>query len=220
MSGYFQKELGRIKQMVLSLGTMVEERVQLVHKTIESLDGDIARQIIEKDYEIDQMEIDVEEECLKALALYQPVAVDLRFLVAVIKINNDLERIGDEAVNIAERVDFLSKQIRIPFRFDYTEMVEKTKEMLKKSLDSLVNMDLDMAYAVLTMDDEVDRDNREAYDAIKNAMKQLPEGGGIGCLINMLLIARHLERIADHATNVAEEVIYMIEGDIVRHGNV
>ena len=99
-------------------------------------------------------------------------------------------------------------------------MVEKAQEMLKKSLDALVNMDLDLAYQVLTMDDEVDRNNREAYDVIKDAMKKLPEGTGMGCLINMLFIARHLERIADHATNISEEVIYMIEGDIVRHGNL
>lgn len=220
MSGHFQKELGRIKQMVLSLGTLVEERVQKINQTIEAQDGDLARQIIKTDYEIDQMEIDVEEECLKALALYQPVAVDLRFLIAVIKINNDLERIGDEAVNIAERVEFLSRQVQVPFQFDYTEMVEKAQEMLKKSLDALVNMDLDLAYQVLTMDDEVDQSNREAYDAIKDAMKQLPEGSGMGSLINMIFIARHLERIADHATNISEEVIYMIEGDIVRHGNL
>jgi phosphate transport system protein len=220
MSGHFQKELGRIKQMVLSLGTLVEDRVQMINETIDTRDGDKARQIIDTDYEIDQMEIDVEEECLKALALYQPVAVDLRFLVAVIKINNDLERIGDEAVNIAERVEFLSKQVHVPFQFDYTEMTEQTQEMLKKSLDSLVNMDLDMAYQVLTMDDEVDQNNRDAYDAIKDAMKKLSDGLGMGSLINMIFIGRHLERIADHATNIAEEVIYMIEGDIVRHGNL
>lgn len=224
MTGHFQKELRQIKQMLLSLGTLVEERVRMVNEAVETLEGDIARQIIEKDYEIDQMEIDVEEECLKALALYQPVAVDLRFLIAVIKINNDLERIGDEAVNIAERVEFLSKQAQLPFRFDYTIMIEKAQDMLKKSLDALVNMDLNLAYQVLTLDDEVDRINRDAFDAIKDAMKKLSggeaESGAMGCLINMLFIARHLERIADHATNISEEVIYMIEGDIVRHGNL
>jgi phosphate transport system protein len=220
MSGHFQKELGRIKQMLLSLGSLVEDRVRMIQRTIETHDGESARQIISTDFEIDHMEIDVEEECLKALALYQPVAVDLRFLIAVIKINNDLERIGDEAVNIAQHVEFLSRQVQIPFHFDYSEMVEKAQGMLQKSLDALVNMDLDLAYGVLTMDDEVDEINREAYDAIKDAMKGLPESSGIGCLINMLFIARHLERIADHATNIAEEVIYMIEGDIVRHGNL
>lgn len=220
MSKHFQKELERIKQMVLSLGAMVEDRVQKAKLSIETLDGELARKIIDLDHEIDQMEIDVEEECLRALALYQPVAVDLRFLIAVIKINNDLERVGDEAANIAKRVDSLSKQIRVPFQYDYTAMVEKAQDMLKKSLDSLVNMNLDLAFEVLTMDEEVDRINREAYDAIKAAMKNNSENKNIGPLINMLLIARHLERLADHATNIAEEVIYMIEGDIVRHSKL
>lgn len=220
MSTHFQKELERIKQMILALGTVVEDRVQMAKKSIESLDGELARVIIDQDYEIDQMEIDVEEECLRALALYQPVAVDLRFLIAVIKINNDLERVGDEAVNIAERVASLSKQVRVPFQYDYTAMVEKAQDMLKKSLDSLVNMNLDLAFEVLTLDDEVDEINREAYDTIKAAMRSNSEDKDIGPLINMLLIARHLERLADHATNIAEEVIYMIEGDIVRHSDL
>ena len=220
MSTHFRKELERIKHMVLSLGTMVEDRVQMAKTSIATLDGELARVVIDKDHEIDQMEIDVEEECLRALALYQPVAVDLRFLIAVIKINNDLERVGDEAVNIAERVASLSKQIRIPFHYDYTDMVVKAQDMLKKSLDSLVNMNLDLAFEVLTLDDEVDQINREAYDTIKAAMRSSSENEDIGPLINMLLIARHLERLADHATNIAEEVIYMIEGDIVRHSKL
>ena len=220
MSTHFRKELERIKQMVLSLGTMVEDRVQMAKKSIETLDGELARVIVDQDHEIDQMEIDVEEECLRALALYQPVAVDLRFLIAVIKINNDLERVGDEAANIARRVGSLSKQHRAPFQYDYSVMVEKAQDMLKKSLDSLVNMNLDLAFEVLTLDDEVDRINREAYDAIKAAMRSNSENEDIGPLINMLLIARHVERLADHATNIAEEVIYMIEGDIVRHSKL
>jgi phosphate transport system protein len=220
MSIHFQKELGRIKQMVLTLGTMVEDRVQMAKNSIETLDGELARTIIDQDHEIDEMEIDVEEECLRALALYQPVAVDLRFLIAVIKINNDLERVGDEAVNIAKRVLSLSKQIRVPFQYDYSAMVEKAQDMLKKSLDAIVNMNLDLAFEVLTRDDEVDQINREAYDAIKAAMRSNSKDMDIGPLINMLLIARHIERLADHATNIAEEVIYMIEGDIVRHSKL
>jgi phosphate transport system protein len=220
MSIHFQKELERIKRMVLTLGTMVEDRVQMAKKSIETLDGELARVIIDQDHEIDQMEIDVEEECLRALALYQPVAVDLRFLIAVIKINNDLERVGDEAVNIAKRVLSLSKQIRVPFQYDYSAMVEKAQDMLKKSLDAIVNMNLDLAFEILTRDDEVDQINREAYDAIKAVMRSNSKDMDIGPLINMLLIARHIERLADHATNIAEEVIYMIEGDIVRHSKL
>ena len=149
--------------------------------------------------------------------MHQPVAVDLRFLIAVIKINNDLERIGDQAVNIAQRVGVLAKHHNPGFDFDYTLMAEKAESMLRMSLDALVNLDEDIALKVVTMDDEVDQIQREAYDRIKNAMKENP--GMTGYFINLLLVSRHLERLADHATNIAEEVIYLIEGEIIRHGN-
>jgi phosphate transport system protein len=162
------------------------------------------------------MEVEIEEECLKVMALYQPVAVDLRFLVAVIKINNDLERIGDQAVNIAERIQSLAKSKTKGFVFDYSIMAEKVQSMLKMSLDSLVYMDIGRAFRVLTMDDEVDNIQGEAYSQIKRAMREDPEN--MTYLINLFLISRHLERIADHTTNISEEVIYLIEGEIVRHG--
>lgn len=216
MTRIFQKELEKIKKMILSLGAIVEDRVQKAALSIENLDVFIAKQIIESDYEVDQIEVEIEEECLKILALYQPVAIDLRFLIAVIKINNDLERIGDQAVNIAERVEVMAKQKRIDFFFDYTLMAEKAEFMLRKSLDALVNMDMDLAGKVVIMDDEVDEIQKNAYDEIKIAMSTQPED--IGYFINMLLISRHLERLADHATNIAEEVIHLIEGEIVRHG--
>ena len=196
---------------------MVEERVRMASKSIESIDIDIADKIIKTDYEIDEMEVEVEEECLKILALHQPVAVDLRFLIAVIKINNDLERIGDEAVNIAERVVTIAKEKKLEFTYDYASMVEKTEFMLEKSLDALVNLDLDLALKVCVFDDEVDNIQSNAYSKIKQAMSKHPDQ--VRYLINLLLISRHLERIADHATNIAEEVIYLIEGEIVRHGN-
>jgi phosphate transport system protein len=154
---------------------------------------------------------------LKILALHQPVAVDLRFIITVIKINNDLERIGDQAVNIAERVLTISKRPEMDFVFDYLPMAEKAEAMLKMSLDALVNMDVDLAFKVVTMDDEVDAIKELAYDRIKEAIKAQPKR--VGYLINLLLISRHLERLADHATNIAEEVIYLIEGEIVRHAD-
>ena len=144
------------------------------------------------------------------------MAVDLRFLIAVIKINNDLERIGDQAVNIAERVVTITKQDPTDFVFDYSSMAEKAQIMLKMSLDALVNMDVDLALKVCLLDDEVDDIKVIAYNKIKAAMAQDPDN--LGYYINLLLISRHLERLADHTTNIAEEVIYMIEGEIVRHG--
>ena len=217
MAKHFFRELEKIKKRVLSLGAMVEERVRMVIKALETRDGDAAKKITNSDHEIDEMEVEIEEECLKILALYQPVAIDLRFLTAVIKINNDLERVADEAVNIAERVKVIAKREKIDISFDYSLMAGKAEYMLKKSLDALVNLDIDLAFKVCTLDDEVDEMLREAYDRIKQAIAEYPDR--IGYLINLLLISRHLERIADHGTNIAEEVIYLIEGEIVRHGN-
>jgi phosphate transport system protein len=215
MTKHFRKELETIKKRVLTLGSMVEDLVHDSVKAVDRIDADLADQIIRKDSEIDDTEVDIEEECLKVLALHQPVAVDLRFIITVIKINNELERIGDQAVNIAQRVQVIAKRPKPPFWFDYSEMGEKAQKMLRLSLDALVNMDVDLAYRVITMDDEVDQIKSEAYDKIKQAIQELPER--VGYYINLLLISRHLERLADHATNIAEEVIYLVEGEIFRH---
>jgi len=215
MTKHFRKELETIKKRILTLGSMVEDLVHDSVKAVDRVDADLADQIIKKDSEIDETEVDIEEECLKVLALHQPVAVDLRFIIAVIKINNELERIGDQAVNIAQRVQVIAKRPKPPFWFDYSEMGEKAQKMLRMSLDALVNMDVDLAYRVITMDDEVDQIKSDAYDKIKQAIQELPER--VGYYINLLLISRHLERLADHATNIAEEVIYLVEGEIFRH---
>ena len=215
MTMRFQKELEKLKKRILFLGAMVEERVHMAIKAVESRDEKLARRIIEADREIDENEVEVEEECLKLLALHQPVAVDLRFLTAVIKINNDLERIGDEAVNIAERVAYIATRPPVKVQFNYTLMAEKTESMVKSSLDSLVNLDVDLAYQICLKDDEVDDINREIYVKLTDTIRQNPER--VGYLTNLLSVSRHLERIADHATNIAEEVIYMIEGEIHRH---
>lgn len=215
MTKHFVRELEKLKKKILSLGALVEERVYLAIKAIESKDPDLATRIIRSDYEIDETEVEIEEECLKVLALHQPVAIDLRFIIAVIKINNDLERIGDEAVNIAERIQSMAKRSNYSFNFDYTEMAEIAAAMLKQSLDALVNLDIDTAFRVITMDDDVDNIQGNAYSQIKQAMREHPEE--MTYLINLYLISRHLERVADHATNIAEEVIYLIEGEIVRH---
>ena len=215
MTKHFHRELEAIKKRVLTLGTLVEDRVRSAVKALEDMDGAAAAEIVRLDYEVDEMEVEIEEECLKVLALHQPVAVDLRFIIAVIKINNELERIGDQAVNIAQRVEVIARRPRPPFTFDYAVMSEKAIRMLKMSLDALVNLDVDLAYKVITMDDEVDQIKKEAYDKIKQAIQDLPER--VGYYINLLLISRHLERMGDHSTNIAEEVIYLVEGEIFRH---
>ena len=215
MNKHFQIELKKIKKLLLSLGEVVEERVLRAIQAVVTHDSELAKKIVLNDHEVDEMEVELEEECLKVMALYQPVAVDLRFLVGVIKINNDLERIGDEAKNIAQRLEIITKQEDYDYIFDYSVMAKKTENMLKKSLEAFVNLDIDLAFSILPLDDEVDKIKRTAYDKIKEAMAQHPDH--IGYLINLLLISRHLERIADHATNIAEDVVYMVEGEIIRH---
>jgi len=216
MAKHLQKELERLKKRILSLGAVVEERVRMSTRALEQRDAKSAENIISTDYEVDEREVEIEEECLKILALHQPVAVDLRFLVAVVKINNDLERIGDEAVNIARCAVLTSRKEPLSDTPDFRVMADKVESMLKKSLDALVNLDLDLAFRILTLDDEVDRMYSAMYDRIKNLIKD--HTNRVGSLMNFFLVSRYLERIADHATNIAEEVVYMIEGEIVRHG--
>ncbi len=216
MTKRFHTELEKLKKLILSLSAMVEEEVRMAIKATERRDAEIAKRIITDDYKIDEMEVEIEEECLKVMALHQPVAVDLRFIIAVIKINNDLERIGDEAVNIAERVETLAKRKSSVFYYDYTEMAAKAENMLKMSLDALVTLDIDLAFKVIIKDDEVDAIKSAVYQLTKDSIKDSPND--VAFLINQYLISRHLERIADHATNIAEEVIYLVEGEIVRHG--
>lgn len=215
MIRHFHRELEKIKKMILSLSVLVEERVNLAIISVLKHDAQIAMEVIQSDYQIDEKEVEIEEECLKVMALYQPVAVDLRFLISVVKINGDLERIGDQAVNIAERVKTIAKQGPCNFSFDYTVMAEKAQQMLHKSLDAFVSLDSELAHQVIAMDDEVDQLEEKAYDEIKQAMEDNPDC--LSYLINLFLVSRHLERLADHATNIAEDIIYLVEGGIVRH---
>jgi phosphate transport system protein len=184
-------------------------------RSVEKREADLADKVIDMDKAVDIMEIEVEEECLKVLALHQPVATDLRFIVAVLKINNDLERIGDLTVNIAERSLVLANRPDFVFSSNFPAMMEKARLMLKKCLDSLVNLDAKLALEVCASDDEVDALYREMFEKVKTGIRQSPDS--IDDYLDMLSISRHLERIADHATNIAEDVIYMIEGSIIRH---
>jgi phosphate transport system protein len=210
-----QKEIDNIKKEILTLGAMVEKRVDKVTSALFERNEETAKEVIASDNEIDMKEVEIEEDCLKVIALHQPVAADLRFLVSCIKINNELERIGDQTVNIGQRVLKLCSWGNPEHIFDYRTMGEKTKEMLKLSLDSFVNLDVELAARIRTMDDEVDQIKFEAYDYVKDVLRTADSH--IGYFINMFLISRHIERIADHTTNIAEEVIYMIKGEIVRH---
>jgi phosphate transport system protein len=210
-----QKDIEKLNQQIVYLGSVVEERFRMAIKSIETRDVRLARTVVAGDLEIDHMEVDIEEECLKILALHQPVANNLRYIVSILKMNNDLERIGDLAVNIAERAESLGGAPEFVSPFDYVLMAEKAGEMLKNSLDSLMTMSVDLAYTVCAADDEVDALNREIKNRFAHEVRKTPHL--TESLLDLYLVARHLERIADHATNIAEDVIYMITGEIHRH---
>lgn len=212
---HMHRELDKLKKMIFSLSAMVEESVQQAVQSLERIDVVQAEKVISNDVQVDRMEVEVEEEGLKILALHQPVAIDLRFIISVLKMNSNLERIADEAVNIAERTVALSAEERIPAPFDYCKMAHKVQTMLKKSLDSLVNLDAQLARQVCALDDEVDVMHGNTFKLVKEQIRLHLER--MDALISYLSVSRHLERIADLATNIAEDVMYMIEGEIVRH---
>lgn len=215
MAKHLEREIENLQKKVLSLATLVEEQVITAVNAVEKKNAEAAERVIQFDRQIDLMEIEVEEDCLKMLALHQPVAVDLRFIVAVLKINNDLERIADLAANIADRAILLSKSEFTIFDAKLTSMRDKAVLMLRQCLDALFKMDTTIARSVCESDEEVDKINREMVEVAKsgivNNVAMVPE------YLLLLSISKNLERIADHATNIAEDVIYLIEGDIVRH---
>jgi phosphate transport system protein len=215
MAAHLQREIENLKKEILALGAQVETAVREATAAMVNRDEALARRVIDKDVLIDETEVQIEEDCLKILALHQPVAIDLRFIIAVLKINNDLERVADLAVNVAERAAFLATVPPVSISLDFRTMALKAQEMLKKSIDALVNLSPSLAREVILADDAVDAMNRQMYIVIQQAILARPEQ--TQALIHMLSASRHIERIADHATNIAEDVIYMVEGTIVRH---
>jgi phosphate transport system protein len=208
------REIDQLKKKIMILGSLVEDRLQKACLAMQSREQQILEKLISSDWEIDDMEVELEEECLKILALHQPVAGDLRLIVAIIKIKNELERIADIAVNIAKRVQTISKDSDLTFIIDYHPMSVRVLNMLKLSLDALVLEDVDLARRVFHEDGEVDQLRNQAY---KDVIRELnSEPGHAACLVNLYLLARHLERIGDRITNISEEVIYLVEGKIVR----
>ena len=215
MAQHFLREIEALKQKLLGLSAMVEERIAKAIDSVVKHDATLALEVVEGDNDVDQMEVEVEEDCLKLLALYQPVAVDLRFVVAVLKINNDLERMADKAVNIARRAEYLSQHPRQTLPSSLTAMAREVELMVRHSLDALVQDDTALARQVCANDRAVDRHNREIHREIQDQIRSNPDD--VERLVHTLSVARHLERIGDLATNVAEDVIYTVEGEIVRH---
>ncbi len=212
---HLQRELDRLKRKVLALGALVEANLRLAFEAIEQRDPAKARRAIATDREVDQNEIDVEEDCLKILALYQPVAGDLRFVAAVIKINSELERIGDLAANIAERALQLVDEHPVLVPPGFAVMADRTGTILEKALDALVRQDAVTARQVLLADDEIDILYAELIATLKDVIRADLEH--LDAIVLLFSVARYLERLADHATNIAEDVLYLVEGEIYRH---
>ncbi len=217
MTIHLHLEMSQLKEKILEQASLVEKNLELAIQAIEDNDINFAQQVIKSDHIIDMQEVYIEEECLKLLALYQPVAGDLRMVITVLKLNNDLERVGDLAVNIAKRAIYLINDSGIFPAIEFSTMALKARKMLKWSIDALVRMDVEMAKTVCKEDDEVDEMNRDMYRKIKDLIRVEPER--LDTWINLLTISHSLERIADHATNLAEDIVYLVEGSIIRHSS-
>jgi phosphate transport system protein len=215
MTVHFQKELATLKKRIIRLSATVEENVRKAVHSVNRRDAALAREVVQADRIVDQGEVEVEEECLKILALYQPVAIDLRFIVGVLKLNNDLERIGDLALSIAKHAIKLSDLPEIRTVVDFSSMMEHVVMALQNALDALIELDAELAEKVLRDDDAIDDLHRGIKEKLVAEMTASP--ADLPVLMHQLQISRRLERIADHATNIAEDVIYMVDARIVRH---
>lgn len=215
MTRHFHNEIEKLKRKILNLAARVEKHLQMAVESVTENDMKLADEVVNLDAQIDAQEVEVEEDCLKILALHQPVAADLRYVIAVLKINNDLERIADMAVNIAKRSKTLARKPNIQIPIDIQQMLEISVQMVQDSVDALVSSDTQKARQVILDDDQVDQRHKQAFNTIMEQIKSSPEMTKY--YISIINVSRNLERISDHATNIAEDVIYMIEGEIVRH---
>jgi len=215
MSKHLQRDIDSLHTELLSVSSMVEDMIDKATQALASRRYDLADEVVKSDEYVDQHEVHVEEECLKMLALHQPVAVDLRRIATVMKVNNDLERIADLAVSIAQRAQAMDEfpAFTIPDRLP--RMVVLATQMVRGAMNAFVNMDTAAARRIIAMDKSVDQDNRDIIAELQTLMQKRPEAVRPG--LHCFSAVRHIERIADHATNIAEDVIYLAEGDIVRH---
>jgi len=218
MAKIFERELKHLEQRMTALSARVEENVQLAIKAVKTQDLPLAIRIIADDEAVDAEEVALEEECLKILALHQPVASDLRVVVSILKINNDLERVGDCAVTIAESACRLCEASTVRMPDQLGVLAGAALDMLKEALDAFVRLDGQGARQVCQADQNVDNAHRSVYEHVKTGM--LCDSSSVDAALHVLRISHALERVGDHATNIAEDVIYMVEGGIVRHRDV
>jgi phosphate transport system protein len=212
---HFEREMQALKNRLLNMGAMVEERVHMAIQALMERNQGAAEAIVKGDVEVNELQIEIDDRCLKLLALQQPMASDLRLITSAMKINADLERIGDQAVNIAENAIKMLAAPPLKPLLDLTRMAEMAERMTRDSLDAFVRRDVTLAREVLAQDDEVDALKDTIFRVLLTYMMADP--GTIERALSLILISRNLERIADHATNIAEDVIFLVEARDVRH---
>jgi len=212
---HFQKELETLKENLLKMATLVEEAIHDAVQSLVKRDSDLAHKTMEKEDRVNRLEISIDETCLKLLALRQPMAVDLRFITSAMKIVTDLERMGDQAVNVCERAISLNQEPQIKPYIDIPIIAEITQSMVKDVLDAFVNRDVKLARSVCERDDMVDRLNDQVFRELLTYMMSDPKT--ITRAVHLMIVCRCLERIADHATNIAEDVIFMVDALVIKH---
>jgi len=215
MSKHLEIEIEKLNKRLLTVGEIVVEAIQKALRALQERRAELALEVIEGDHRIDLAEVEVEEECLRLLALYQPVAEDLRFIAAVMKMNSDMERMGDEASNIAKHAHFLAGRDPVPIPPRLVDLSNVALRMVRESLAAFVSGDVDAARRICAEDDEADQYNREVISYLWKMIEKDTET--VERATRLFSVSRHLERIADHATNIAEDVVYMVEGNIIRH---
>ncbi len=215
MGKILDKELSDLKERLLTMGSVVEAQVARSIKSLVDRDNDLARKVIDADHEVNRMEVEIDEECIRLLALRQPEAGDLRFITTAMKIVTDIERIGDLAVDVSERALELNEEPILKPYIDIPRMAKAARNMLKEALDAFVNRNSELAWSVLDEDDFVDELNKQIFRELLTFMIEDPHS--ISRAIRITYISKYLERIADHATNIAEMVVYLVEGRIIRH---
>ncbi len=216
MAKHLHRDLELLSRDILTLGARVEESLDLAVRALVDRREDLVDRVKDADDIIDRQEVEVEESCLKILALHQPVAADLRYVVTALKVNNDLERMGDLAVNLAARARWLARRDPIDAAVAIKAMALRVREMVHGSIASLVERDPIKARAVCAMDDEVDHEHKQMYGILQDLMKADPRT--VKRAVQTLSASRQLERVGDLATNIAEDVVFMVEGEVIRHG--
>lgn len=211
----FEQDLRNLKEMILKMGSLVES---MVSRSVDSLikrNSNEAREVCLQDQEVNHLEMEIDDLCIRILALHQPTAVDLRFVTIGMKISTDLERIGDLAVNICEQVLELNKQEPLKPYIDLPRMAQKSQAMVHGALEAFISRNAEKARTICEADDEVDELENKIFEELLEIMQKRPEAAPRG--VRLIIVARQLERIADHATNIAEEVNFLVKGQDIRH---